>query len=389
MCTDAGGLFPLVYSEKLDALASTTTAMELVAKQRQSEASGELLDILRLIGWIPFGLTTFEGVRRLLPNFYLDISSSVPVRFYAPDGIINPDTSASVNGVLDRLRANIGAIIRGNAGFVHLTGGWDSRMVLAAARPWASECVFETVAGRGTELDCHLAAGLASKYGLKHELLPFVSPRQEEMEDWQYRVGYCLTDAVSRLGPTARAYDRNYHCINGVCGEVARAYYWARGYSGTEKIQPDELLERLGIPESPLMLREADNWLSSLGERRPTQILDVAYIEQRLGCWAGPSVFGHKVAYPTLSPFNSRAIYRLALALPEDARINNRFARALVLQAWPELLRIPINRAEGISKLRFAKQELKYFARAIGAKELVTTMKGWKTRRLKLFRPVS
>ena len=90
----------------------------------------------------------------------------------------------------------------------------------------------------------------------------------------------------------------------------------------------------------------------------PTLLLDQAYIDLRLGGWAGPSVYGHPVSKPTLSPFNNATIFSLMRMLPEKYRHSGQFARDFVALGSPTLAQIPVNRATGLNRIRFAKREI-------------------------------
>ncbi len=366
--TDAGGLLPLVYSKQGNCAASTPTALLPLIELTPNEPVRAAFGIPERHGWFPFGLTPFSGLVRLLPNHRLCLETWEATRYWPTEQTVDLNTASQrdpreIAGEIAKIvQRNVGAIIEAGRGIAHLTAGYDSRMVVAATKPFIDKVQFETVrSGAGeTSLDCHMAEQIARKLGLNHEFLDAVSSSSEDVDAWLNRTGTCVYDYVTDLAATAEHYDRHYHALTGTCGEVARAYYWSGGLSGgVEGITADDVVTRLGVPKIEETLNAAEIWLKGLPATRESVLWDLAYIEQRLACWAGPSIFGHNVSYPSLSPFNSHQIYRLMLSLPDDYRVSQNFVHDYIEMLWPELLKFPFNRANGLARLKFAKSELK------------------------------
>ena len=132
----------------------------------------------------------------------------------------------------------------------------------------------------------------------------------------------------------------------GLGGEVGRAYYWRESDSGKSVLSPDEILRRIGLPADPLIVSRLNAWWDSVPVQGTLAKLDFLYVEQRLGCWAGPSLYGSQRRFG-LSPFNSRKVFEAMLSLPTDLRRNQFLAYALIQERWPELLRLPFNTPVG------------------------------------------
>ena len=78
-------------------------------------------------------------------------------------------------------------------------------------------------------------------------------------------------------------------------------------------------------------------------------ILDLTYIEQRLGCWGGPQHYGHPHSSALrLFPFCHRKIFELMLKLPYEYRQKQELTIDIIRQEWPELLSLPFNSFTGI-----------------------------------------
>ncbi|MEP3248186.1 MAG: hypothetical protein ABJN40_21010 [Sneathiella sp.] len=360
---DAGGLLPVVYHTKKRILASTPAMMGLISDVEEDVSLIDVFQIPQKNGWYPFGLTPYLNVARIMPGQIFDMQNWAPQRFWPMQsfGAVELDKKELVCDIANLVVRNVGAIVGRGSGVAHLTAGYDSRMILAACRPYVDNCQFETVRrpDQSTELDCFIANAMAEKFALRHEFLEYTESSQTEIAEWMGRTSNCVHDAVTYLGATMSRYDRKCHSITGTCGEVGRAYYWADPYTELGRINPDMLLAAMKIPNTQRIRELAGGWLDSLPVERPSLVWDLAYIEQRLGGWAGPSVYGHDIEYPTLSPFNSRVIYEKMVSLPEKYRQTNQFARDYISYLWPELLEFPFNRAMGLQRLKFFKSEIR------------------------------
>ncbi len=300
---------------------------------------------------------------RLLPNHAICLDDWQIKRIWPTNGAyLSPgkDPGQTTALIADKVQSNVGAVVKEGRGYIHLTAGFDSRMVLAASRPYIGSSIFETIrsSSLGTRLDCLIAAALAKRFGLAHEFLDFVEPGAHEVNSWLWRTGYCIYDAVTQLAATIKKYDRRCHSLTGTCGEIGRAYYWSAADINGDEVDAQTLVERLKLPVTAITLTKAEKWLVGLPVSKPSLIWDLAYIEQRLGCWGGPSVYGHDVSHPSLSPFNSRNIYKNILSLPEEYRCSHDFVRAFIKRLWPDLLQVPFNQAYGLRRLLFLRAEI-------------------------------
>lgn len=368
---DAAGLLSAVYSIENQTIASTPA---LIAKIFGQKLDKELISVVKIpqkYGWYPFGLTPYTSIRRLLPNHLLDLSNWKIQRYKRKIIDAKGPTEDIISAICQATQTNVGAIVTKNKGIAHLTAGYDSRMVLAACRKYIENCQFETIINNdeGTKLDCHVASQLSNKHNLSYSVIPYEQPAQFEIDEWLSRVDNCLFDAVTYLVTTVKKNDHHYHVLTGSCGEVGRAYYWQQQDLNKTGLEAVSLISRLGMPQCDIFISEAEKWLSSIPFTKTTEILDYAYIEQRLGCWGGPSVYGHEIDYPTLSPFNSHEIFDLMLSLPENYRWKEYFAQDYSKYLWPELLNEPFNKASGLNRIKFLKTEIKKF--------LPNTFKTW------------
>lgn len=362
LITDAAGLLPAVYSKAHRTVASTPLMLARLLDLCSDDEVKRLFPIPEVRGWIPFGLTQVEGVRRLLPNHLLTLGSFVQNRFWPSAGYVdkyliynNSCENNITKHVFNIVSESVRSLMYERDLFFHLTAGYDSRMILASSINHAGNKRFITVKTptEGGVIDRIVSEKLAEKFNLNHELRFFTHPTEDDIAEWHRRTGYCISDYVERLATTSKTWNSGEIQVTGGCGEVGRAFYWSEADLEKKKPAPETLVRRMGFPAEPRLLTEAAAWLEGLPDLHAPHIFDLAYIEQRLACWAGPSVYGSFQKVPSISPFNSRLTYKSLLALPCRYRLRNRFARQFISLGSPELLRIPINSLPGLHRLRF------------------------------------
>ena len=87
--------------------------------------------------------------------------------------------------------------------------------------------------------------------------------------------------------------------------------------------------------------------LTELPDLPYSTVLELAYVEQRLSCWAGPGHYGNRTSRFELSPFASRRLFSRMLSLPLDYRNAEQLTSDVFPQAWPELLDLPFDEFTG------------------------------------------
>ena len=267
--------------------------------------------------------------------------------------------SDHVRSVVDHLRANLRAVAQKFSCYMGLTAGRDSRMVLACGRDVIDRFTFVTFrykpGGYNKEkvVDLHIANKLAKKLGLKHQELPLRDPPQQMKDEFQFRTGYCghwgrvvdHYDAISAL-------DLRAVWLTGYAGEVGRAFYWGWGEDLKKELSAEELLRRMHLSSSQENVDAMNHWLENLPGQDYFAVLDLLYIEQRLGCWAGPAMYGSAPFAFTLTPFNHRGIFLAMMSLPTEYRMQQKLAGDVVRSAWPEAAKLPFQQYTGLKQAR-------------------------------------
>ena len=227
-------------------------------------------------GWLAFmgfrtgGRTGFSGVRTLPSNAALLLQKGVPTWDEEVPAIV-PSTSErrqltmaeQAESVLDELGMILAAVLsRPAAGHVvQLTGGKDSRVILAAAirAGLAHELTFETI-GPPSLRDVVLATELAERFGFRHEVrflgLRAKDPYEQRVREFVERTaaGLNLWDLDGQIGEGELR-------VSGVCGAALRGSgrIGVRGADDPDaalrRIMPLSRFDRLGVLDPELRAR--------------------------------------------------------------------------------------------------------------------------------------
>lgn len=169
------GLLPVVF-DKASGLVGSTPA--ILARERSLEPDAdiwEVFDFPKRKGFFPFGLTPWKEVGRLLPNHCLMLSDLKVRRLWPGDGASFQDKISDpadcMSKVARRVQATVAAILCKGRSPLYLSGGCDSRMVLAASRQVADRLRCETYLGKD-RIDTFLAAQVAELAGVPHRHVP-------------------------------------------------------------------------------------------------------------------------------------------------------------------------------------------------------------------------
>ncbi len=344
---DSFGSLSAVYRLDSRTVASTPAlacSESYLAKSFDSQLHSALQIPVASSGWYPAGLTPYEGVSRLLPNHYLDLESNDAVRHWPNQSLVEiGDTDALARKIASALKAIIETVATNNRVYMSLTAGRDSRLLLACARQLQKQVNFFTFTRPADTVDECISRIAEARYGLNVSYFPIETSSAIEQQAWLDSVGHCVGGEIHRIHATLRQLPSPSIILPGFGGEIARAYLWHRRDHSKMHIDAALLLDRFGMPRHKKLIAAMSDWLEGVPDTNALNILDLAYIEQRLGCWGGPQTYGQIKYADHLYPICCREIIEAMLCLPEEYKRQSRLFSDVFRLEWPDLLDMPIN----------------------------------------------
>lgn len=342
---DSAASLGVVYDPKQNLIASTTTLLRWGQPYTLSDERFEARH-LKPNSFYLSGETSDAAALRLLPNHALDLHSW-QVERHGTAPAVSGDPAEHVSTILTATRDALTAAASIAPLTLPVTAGRDSRMVLAAAHGVAGSKDYVTFRYPDhRRVDAMFASRLARAQGLGLTILDLADAGREQKKTSLEHVGYDANEgkardffvAASRLG-----FDRAW--ITGFAGEVGRCYYWS---AVNRHASAEDLLKQMHFAPSAHNVDQLGAWLWDAPDVSPEARLDLLYIEQRLGAWASPQLYGTAPFAVNVMPLASRAAFTAMLSLPHDYRRRQRLAADLVEAGWPDIAGLPFGRVPGI-----------------------------------------
>lgn len=302
----------------------------------------------------PGRCTEYAAVRILTPNTRLSVESGNIERVYPLKEAVSLRADEAAAQILPLMREQLRWLTSIGQPQISLTAGLDSRVTLAASRPYHEACLYFSYAtAKGNSIqttreDLEFASRIAADKGLLHQQV-------EAPEEIPVEIEAIMADNSKRVHARSVAYAyRNQlptdaiHIRSNIY-EIGRAYY----QYGSRRELPQltttrmaELLAKKGGPPADSVVAAFDDWAgTTLFDSIPAgyDAYDLYYWEIRMGSWMQAVLLESDIAHDTYTLVNSRRILDLFLAVNLPHRISGSTMYHIIHAAWPELLELPVN----------------------------------------------
>lgn len=348
--------------------SAVSTSVTVLAALAPTALDPEAVAVQSRLGWQLGRRTLVAGVEQVAAGSLLRLSRGTVVRrdVRPPDPVGRADPDSTVTAVRDLLRGYLEAYLDDHPDPVlQLTGGQDSRLLLSAIAPSRRRGLRVLTLGVPGSPDVAMAADLARREGLRHQVLDLGGLDDLTPEEAWARTAVSAEALGLAADPLARAAldvaeaqaERGPR-ISGLGGEVARGFYYL-GSDGPVTARRAHRLARWRMyaneAADPAALDpEFDAWAGDLavGEVHRTlqgygepwlAATDRLYLRERMQRWAGATETAvcqrTAVANPMLDDRFVAAVTALA---PGDKR-GGRFLGRLSVALDPGLASLPLD----------------------------------------------
>ena len=359
---DPLGSLAAVYAPSSGTLASTTTLVNVLAG---AHARNLARPVYR---YTPSGfqygdLTPFEDIHRLLPNHYLDIARFTSVRHHyqevRPARVAMQDRTPLAAEVAHHLQAIVATVARRYPVACTLTGGRDTRLLLACCKPFLDETRFFTFRwdrqGRNAPIDQEYPQRLAERFRLHHQYIhaPQIDAYTDQL--YQMRIGFSTTSgqAPNFYAGVRAGLEPGVAVLTGF-GGYHRDHFWAIFDKLKQPVNGRTMVQTFHGKHlvTPRNVEAMEQLLAEITWDDPHDLIDVLYLEQRVGSWSSPMMYGFAPGYLFLSPFCHRTIQDIRLRYPKRAIRRTTLTVETINYIWPELSELPYNKYRGVRELR-------------------------------------
>ena len=371
--TDPVGQLHVYCCETQGALLISTSALLLA---QVSGAGWNMRAVREFLGTgTVFGdRALFDGVRKIGPGTILTCRTGhAPVhsRWWRAEHFMTVDRSPrrSIADFGDSIRDVMARVYhRYPDPALDLTGGYDSRILLAGIRNQRAPATIHTVvAGDRDDSDVRVAQSIADRFDLAHSRLPAtfddaetwwtMAQRTLPLIDGEYDM-FAYANIMSIHQSLARSFDAS---VNGSGGELIRGYWWELCLPWVGRRRPLEArnvgARRFAVDDwaEPLFGSRFDDDLADqfaqtitnanaqLAGTRNTSQLDHVYLALRMQRWQGRLASATNRIWPCLSPLLFRQPMELALSAALRLRVNGGMARHVLAAMDRALADMPMS----------------------------------------------
>jgi asparagine synthase (glutamine-hydrolysing) len=362
--------FRQLYWWQADGVAAISTSARALSVLAGGGLDDGGLAVQAMVGWQVGDATIFKGVRALPPATAATLAQgTLQMRRYAEP----PRFSGEAPGLDDAVEEMASILIEWQAAYLaehpdtvlQLTGGHDSRILLAAIPEKMRTDLNALTLGDGHNPDVMIAARLSARCGMRHQVYDLDAqqwPTPKEAQEQALtaaRALECLASPLA-LAPLllVEAQLDQGHRLSGLGGEVARGFYYTGQPTGaTTSPHLVERLARWRLFSNEAIAEEAvkpeffaaaqESTLATLKGLFPPgdwlRATDEFYLLHRMFRWAGVHGTVAAVRRHFINPMFDRRFIELALAVaPHDKRDSLLLGR-LMTRLDPELARIPLD----------------------------------------------
>lgn len=384
--TDAVGLSHVCWGQVEGVTIASNSAL-VVAGAIDATLDPRGVAMMAFMGFVVGGATLFGGVRRLQAGERVVVTHDGNVdsrrfgvdahRDLGPADARRDEVAMAAHGAAVLRRVVAGLVAAHPQAVMELSGGLDSRAVLAAV-PAAHRRDLRTVTlGQPGDVDATVADSLARHCATSHQLIDPAWPTGPDPDVIKSRLvaagrrrdhvfnalAAMSLDCAERAMPVGTRF-------TGANGEFARGYYyagaWGEGAVTARRISQlatwrlftndggaARMLDQDSVAEArDAVLASLGDTLDSVGSWR--QATDEFYLTERMANWSGPSYSSRPGERVALAPFFHPDFLSWSRSLPRRLGVRNRVFARMIQDLDAQLAGISLDRGVPVDELAVA-----------------------------------
>lgn len=348
-----------VYSPVSRRLAASTTLV--INRKLRDNPEVPAADVARGAAYYRFGHTADAEVRRARSNHYIDLSDfSLHRHWPLPEtefDLGDAPISALAGEIAAKLARNMAALAGRYPCALPVTGGTDSRILLASAVDIFDQIdrFFVYYASWSSSNDCILARQIAEALALPLQVVARDAPSfakaitrhdlQTVLAKRRLRNGLEPDTADPRSVQAMELVPERHLVLRGNVCEMTRALRWARPVFDdphrTEHalnsllLKKPQMGDRYGYWEDRFL-----QWKATLPDNALPRIYDLVHTELWLP-HTNSLVYTAETRVSMINPFNDRRLIAATMRVPAVARKRGRLVNQIVRKRLPEISNIP------------------------------------------------
>jgi hypothetical protein len=352
---DAAGLRPVYYHQDAAGKTWFTSHAPILANLLHlpiSEGANHFMQSAKykakVESWFPADTSPYEGLTRIIPNHYLDLSTLKQVRFWPLKKLKRYSLKQGAQLVGDLIKGTCEAGFNRFPAAVALTAGFDSRVVLAGCRSFVDQAeAFTMIYRRLTEESEDLVISRQVSQALKFNYRSFTCDQEipaDFVDLFQRSTEGYKTDWINLVYGRYVNLPPDKVVFKGTITEPIRCGYWPDGIYPVE-VTVYTLADVTVLGHDPFVIDAMDRWMQEAkpGEKFGFKLLDLFAWEVGGGSWQAMShsIFGF--THEEFSPFGNRKLLEIALGVNKRHRSwpNMQMEQEVVRYLWPELAEFP------------------------------------------------
>ena len=293
----------------------------------------------------PGDITPYENIRQLLPNHYVDLSSGEVRRFWPLGALPHYDTDTAAKKIGETLSAIMTSVAARRHVAMPLTGGYDSRVLLACSGERKKDLEVFVVIDPGTPShDTSIPKRLMSRLGLKGRILHAKRFDKAFWDIYRQNVAEMFWDKGSTKFFTFTRYGHGWFVATGNIAELIRRCSYYRDGIHPSAISPAFLAQKAGYEGNPVAIRAFERWLRDVPQDMDMEVLDLFYWEHRVGNWVSMGLTGLDTVCEVIPMYNCRTILEAGVTVDIAPRLEPyQFFRRICEMFEPVTVSFPFN----------------------------------------------